>query len=93
MATKTRQLADFLVAGGVSDAEIQSVPHIKPGILQPAIAGKLLDSTTSHGSNGSTAYGTTQADGHKYYYTEIKGSQPIKDPRIGAYFGSQRHKF
>ena len=39
MATKTRQLADFLVAGGVSDAEIQSVPHIRPGILQPAIAG------------------------------------------------------
>jgi len=89
MATKTRQLADFLVAGGVSDAEIQSVPHIRPGILQPAVAGKLLDGTTSH----SGAYGTAQSDGHSYYYTDIKGSKPIKDPRIGAHFGSQRHKF
>ena len=86
MATKTRQLADFLVAGGVSDAEIQSVPHIRPGILQPAIAGKLLDGTTDHGST----YGVAQSDGHSYYYTEIKGSKPIKDPRIGAHFGSQR---
>ena len=25
-------------------------------------------------------------------YTDIKGSKPIKDPRIGAHFGSQRHK-
>ena len=89
MATKTRQLADFLVAGGVSDAEIQSVPHIRPGILQPAVAGKLLDGTTDHGST----YGVAQSDGHSYYYTDIKGSKPIKDPRIGAYFGSQRHKF
>ena len=89
MATKTRQLADYLVAGGVSDTHIQSVPHIKPGILQPAIAGKLLDGTTNH----SGAYGTAQSDGHSYYYTDIKGSKPIKDPRIGAYFGSQRHMF
>ena len=89
MATKTRQLADFLVAGGTSDAEIQSVPHIRPGILQPAIAGKLMDGTTAH----SGAYGTAQSDGHKYYYTDIRGRLPIKDPRIGAYFGSQRHKF
>ena len=89
MATKTRQLADFLVAGGVSDAEIQSVPHIRPGILQPAIAGKLLDGTTSH----SGAYGTTQSDGRNYYYTEIKGSKSINDPRIGAHFGVHRHKF
>ena len=88
MATKTRQLADFLVAGGVSDAEIQSVPHIKPGILQPAVAGKLLDGSTDHGST----YGVAQSDGHSYYYTDIKGSKPIKDPRIGAHFGSQRHK-
>ena len=88
MATKTRQLADFLVAGGVSDAEIQSVPHIRPGILQPAVAGKLLDGTTNHSGN----YGTAQSDGHSYYYTDIKGSRAIKDPRIGAYFGSQRHR-
>ena len=89
MATKTRQLADFLVAGGTSDAEIQSVPHIRPGILQPAIAGKLLDGSTSHSGN----YGTAQSDGHSYYYTDIKGSKPIKDPRIGGHFGSQRHTF
>ena len=63
-------------------------PHIQPGVLQPAVAGKLLDGTTSH----SGAYGTAQSDGHSYYYTDIKGSKPIKDPRIGAHFGSQRHK-
>ena len=45
-----------------------------------------------HSDNGgnSGAFGTAQADGHKYYYTDIKGSKPIKDPRIGGYFGSQR---
>ena len=64
-------------------------PHIIPGVLYPAVAGKLLDGTTSHGAT----YGVAQADGKKYYYTDIKGSKPIKDPRIGAHFGSQRHKF
>ena len=39
----------------------------------------------------SGAYGTAQSDGLSYYFTEIKGSKPIKDPRIGAHFGSQRH--
>ena len=62
-------------------------PHIIPGVLYPAVAGKLLDGSTSH----SGAYGTAQADGYSYYYTDIKGSKPIKDPRIGAHFGSQRH--
>ena len=56
MATKTRQLADFLVAGGVSDAEIQSVPHIRPGILQPAVDGKLLDGTTNHSGDYAVSY-------------------------------------
>ena len=65
------------------------VPHIIPGVLYPAVAGKLLDGSTSH----SGAYGTAQADGYSYYYTDIKGSKPIKDPRIGAYFGSQRYMF
>ena len=88
MATTTRQLADFIVEGGVQDIAVQQNPHIQPGTLQPAIAGKLLDGTTSH----SGAYGTAQSDGHSYYYTDIKGSKPIKDPRIGAHFGSQRHK-
>ena len=89
MATTTRQLADFIVEGGVQDIAVQQNPHIQPGTLQPAVAGKLLDGTTNH----SGAYGTAQSDGHSYYYTDIKGSKPIKDPRIGAHFGSQRHKF
>ena len=67
-------------------------PHIQPGTLQPAVAGKLLN-----GASHSGAYGTAQTqsggDGFSYYYTDIKGSQPIKDPRIGSHFGSQRHKF
>ena len=87
MATTTRQLADFIVEGGVQDIAVQQNPHIQPGVLQPAVAGKLLDGTTNH----SGAYGTAQSDGHSYYYTDIKGSKPIKDPRIGAHFGSQRH--
>jgi hypothetical protein len=61
--------------------------HIIPGTLYPAVAGKLLDGATSHGAT----YGVAQSDGHSYYYTDIKGSKPIKDPRIGAHFGSQRH--
>ena len=65
-----------------------STPHIVPDVLYPAIGGKLLDGTTSHSGN----YGTSQTDSRKYYYTDIKGSKPIKDPRIGAHFGSQRHK-
>ena len=48
-------------------------PHIIPGVLYPAVAGKLLDGSTSHSGN----YGTAQSDGRSYYYTDIKGSQPI----------------
>jgi hypothetical protein len=72
---------EFNVAG-------KTTPHIIPGVLYPAVAGKLLDGSTSHSGN----YGTAQTDGRKYYYTDIKGSKPIKDPRIGGHFGSQRHK-
>ena len=65
-------------------------PHIVPDVLYPAVGGVLLDGTTSHSGD----YGTAQSsDGRKYYYTDIKGSKPIRDPRIGAHFGSQRHKF
>ena len=81
-----------ITAAKLSSTALASVehvkPHIQPGVLQPAVAGKLLDGTTSH----SGAYGTAQADGKSYYYTDIKGSQPIKDPRIGVHFGGQRHK-
>ena len=90
--------ATDLAANSVGESELsvdytaQSVPHIIPGVLQPAVAGKLLN-----GANHSGAYGTPQTqsggDGHSYYYTDIKGSKPIKDPRIGAHFGSQRHTF
>mgnify|MGYP000085160628 CR=1 FL=1 len=66
-----------------------STPHIVPDVLFPAVGGKLLDGTTSHSGN----YGTSQSDSRKYYYTDIKGSRPIRDPRIGAHFGSQRHMF
>jgi len=62
-------------------------PHIITTKLHPAYLGKLIDGTTSH----SGAYGTEQSDGRMYYYTDIAGSKPIHDPRIGAHFGSQRH--
>ena len=95
MATKTRELADFILEegiGGDADIAIQSVPHIQPGVLQPAVAGKLLNGVTHSGAYG-TAQTQSGGDGHSYYYTDIKGSKPIKDPRIGGYFGSQRYKF
>ena len=89
--------ATDLAANSVGESELSVdyttvKPHIIPGVLQPAVAGKLLN-----GANHSGAYGTAQTqsggDGHSYYYTNIKGSKPIKDPRIGSHFGSQRHKF
>ena len=95
MATKTRELADFILEegiGGDADIAIQGKPHIRPGVLQPAVAGKLLNGATHSGAYG-TAQTQSGGDGHSYYYTDIKGSKPIKDPRIGAHFGSQRHKF
>ena len=76
------------VLGDYFSQGYQSVPHIIPGVLYPAVAGKLLDGSTSHSGN----YGTAQSDDRKYYYTDIKGSKPIRDPRIGAHFGSQRYK-
>ena len=83
------------------DLSAQSVPHIIPGVLYPGYNDKQIDGTTAlaastTGPAGSTVtsskYGTVQSDGRMYYYTDIKGSKPIKDPRIGAHFGSQRHK-
>ena len=100
-------VADGIASNAITAAKLASTalasvehvkPHIQPGTLYPSYvasgtSNKLLDGTTAHGSNGSTAFGTEQADGRKYYYTNINGSKPIKDPRIGAHFGSQRHKF
>ena len=81
--------ATDLAANSVGESELsvdytaQSVPHIIPGVLYPSYvasgtSNKLLDGTTDH----SGAFGTEQSDGRKYYYTNIKGSKPIKDPRI-----------
>ena len=72
---------------GLGTADLQGEPHIITKKLFPAYLGKLLDDTTSHSGD----YGTEQADGRMYYYTDIAGSKPIHDPRIGAHFGSQRH--
>ena len=82
------------IASGLGPEAGEGKPHIIPGVLYPSYvasgtSNKLLDGTTSH----SGAFGTAQSDGRKYYYTNIAGSKPIKDPRIGAHFGSQRHKF
>ena len=78
---------EFNVAG-------RTTPHIIPGVLYPAVGGNDIHGTDIDTSHGSTyTYGTTHTDGRKYYYTDIKGSKPIKDPRIGGHFGSQRHKF
>ena len=82
--TRARDLAS---GSGIDAGEV--LPHIIPDVLYPAVSGKLLDGSTSHSGD----YGTAQADGFSYYYTDIKGSKPIKDPRIGAHFGSQRHTF
>ena len=70
---------------------IDTVPHIIPGTLYPAIGGKGIDGTTTVSSFGTDV--TINGDTRQYYYTDIKGSKPIKDPRIGGHFGSQRHKF
>ena len=82
---KFRDNAGFKALG---TADLQGEPHIITKKLFPAYLGKLLDDTTSH----TGAYGTEQSDGRMYYYTDIAGSKPIHDPRIGAHFGSQRHK-
>ena len=85
---------------------IEVKPHIKYGMLYPSLKDvggtrRLSDGVTALAAStvgpagsaiASSLYGTVQADGKMYYYTDIKGSKPIKDPRIGSHFGSQRHK-
>ena len=86
--TKARDLAS---GSGIEAGEV--VPHIIPNVLYPAVAGKDIDGVAVNTSHGSTyTYGTTHADGRMYYYTDIKGSKPIKDPRIGGHFGATRHR-
>ena len=96
IADYAKQTTDLATQTELDAAEtalgFQSVPHIVPGVLQPSYvasgtSNKLLDGVTAH----SGAFGTAQSDGRKYYYTNIAGSKPIKDPRIGGHFGSQRY--
>ena len=88
--------ATDLAANSVGESELsvdytaQSVPHIVPNMLHPAIGGKGIDGTTTVSSFGTDV--TINGDTRQYYYTDIKGSKPIKDPRIGGHFGSQRYK-
>ncbi len=87
------------VATTIAASVIGVKPHIIPDVLYPSsgndLAGDALVATTDGPNDSivaSSKYGTVQAsDGRMYYYTDIKGSKPIKDPRIGAHFGSQRH--
>ena len=95
------------VATATFTDNIEVKPHIIPGVLYPALKDgggtvRQVDGVTAvvastTGPAGSTVasslYGTVQSDGRMYYYTDVKGSKPIKDPRIGTHFGSQRHKF
>ena len=67
----------------------RTTPHIIPGVLYPAVSGNDIN---GNALGGSYVYGTAHTDGRKYYYTDIKGSRPIHDPRVGSVFGSQRHK-
>ena len=85
IADYAKQTTDLATQTELDAAEtalgFQSVPHIIPGVLYPSYvasgtSNKLLDGTTSH----SGAFGTAQSDGRKYYYTNIAGSKPIKDP-------------
>ena len=82
--TKTRDLSDFLIE--VADNVLPlGKPHIVPDVLYPAVSGKTLSGgvTVSFMSrinlylwNNNQRWNRTD----KYYYTDIKGSKPIKDP-------------
>jgi hypothetical protein len=73
------------------DVIFKADPYIITKLLYPAIEGKDIN---GNAIVGTYTYGDVHtATGLKYYYTDIKGSKPIKDPRIGAHFGSQRYKF
>ena len=98
--TYSTQRTDIIYMHMETQAELdavafQSVQYIIPDVLYPAVANIMMDGSTAlsavtTGPNSSTVasskYGTVQSDGRMYYYTDIKGSKPIKDPRIGAHF-------
>ena len=105
--TSAKVASSAITKEKIAAEAIEVKPHIKPGFLYPSIkdgtgVARQVDGVTAvvastTGPAGSTVtsslYGTVQSDGRMYYQTNIKASKPIKDPRIGAYFGSQRHKF
>ena len=104
--TAAKVASNAITKEKIAAEAIEVKPHIKPGVLYPAIKDsggtvRQVDGVTAvvastTGPAGSTVtsslYGTVQSDGRMYYYTDIKGSKPIKDPRIGAHFGCQRFK-
>ena len=65
--------ADELTSTALASVE-HVKPHIQPGVLYPAVAGKILSGTNHTGTYGATA----QTDGHKYYYTETSFSTVLK---------------
>ena len=78
------------IASGLGPEAGEGKPHIIPNMLYPAIDGKGIDGTTTVSSFGTDV--TINGRTLQYYYTNIKGSKPIKDPRVGGHFGSQRHR-
>ena len=58
--------------GGTYGGQTSGVTNVNTSIT--ASNTKLLLHSEAGGNVG--AYGTEQADGHKYYYTDIKGSKP-----------------
>ena len=90
--------ANFLdnVSTDLGDYSGQSIPHIVPRYLHPAIEGKSYAGVDlkSLVTAGNYVWGDVYSgDNRRYFYTDIKGSRKILDARIGAHFGSQRHKF
>ena len=74
----------------------QGEPHIITRYLHPAIEGKSNTGVDLKAlvTAGSYAWGDVYSgDNLRYFYTDIKGSRKIHDPRVGSHFGSQRHKF
>ncbi len=78
------------------DFGYQGEPHIIPNMLYPAIEGKSNTGVDLKAlvTAGSYTWGDVYSgDNLRYFYTDIKGSRKIHDPRVGSHFGSQRHKF
>ena len=87
MATKTREISDFLVEGG-ADLAIVGEPHIKPGTLYPAMR-HFREITNNSGSSAigdmTTNAGIASAfNGMKYSHWNASAR---KDPSANAFIG------